>query len=182
MVSPLSIYRRLPLLSQDRRRLAVVAAFAGYPLLQLGYATFVAPGRLASAIWAPIAVALFGLTLIGVFLVYGYARDRMASDWFPFFRPAIRTPHPLDERQRAMHDRALVISYRFLTLAVGLTIGAAAGVASNEPIVLDFPALLPFIVVFALYVPFLPYAVLAWIEPNVPAEEDATVANASGAR
>ena len=55
-------------------------------------------------------------------------------------------------------------SYRVLTLAVGLTIGAAAGVASNEPIVLDFPALLPFIVVFALYVPFLPFAVLAWIE------------------
>jgi hypothetical protein len=182
MVSPLSLYQRLPLLGRTRRRVAVAAAFAGYPLLQIGYATFVAPGRLATAAWAPIAIALFGMTLAGVFLVYGFARDRMVSDWFPFFRKPARDRHPLDERQRAMHDRALVLSYRVLTLAVGLTIGAAAGVASNEPIVLDFPALLPFIVVFALYVPFLPYAVLAWIEPDLPVDDDTLVPGASGAR
>ena len=172
MVSPLSLYRRLPSLGRDRRRLAVIAAFAGYPLLQVGYATFVAPGRVSGAIWAPIAVALFGATLGGVFLVYGYARDRMVPAWFPFFRSVVDDRHPLDERQRLMHDRALVVSYRILTLAVGLTIGAAAGIASNEPIVIDFPALLPFIVVFALYVPFLPYAVLAWIEPDPPVDDE----------
>jgi len=175
MVSPLTFYRRLPLLGRTRRRIAVVAAFAGYPLLQIGYATLVAPGRLATAIWAPFAVALFGLTLAGVFLVYAYARDRMVWGWFPFFQKAMNVRHPLDERQRAMHDRSLIVSYRVLTLAVGLTIGAAAGVASNEPIVLDFPALLPFIVVFALYVPFLPFAVLAWIEQDLPADEDGLV-------
>jgi hypothetical protein len=177
MVSPLSAYRRLPLLRRDRRRLAVIAAFAGYPLLQIGYATLVAPGgvargAVATAIWTPIAFALFGVTLLGVFLVYGYARDRMAPSWFPFFNKATSDRHPLDERQRSMHDRALIISYRVLSLAVGLTIGAAAGVASNEPIVLDFPALLPFIVVFALYVPFLPFAVLAWIEADLPADDE----------
>jgi hypothetical protein len=172
MVSPLSLYRRLPLLRRDRRRLAVIAAFAGYPLLQVGYATFVAPGRLSTAIWAPIAVGLFGTTLAGVFLVYGYARERMVPGWFPFFKRPMSDRHPLDERQRSMHDRALVVSYRILTLAVGLTIGAAAGIASNEPIVIDFPALLPFIVVFALYVPFLPFAVLAWIEPDPPVDDE----------
>jgi hypothetical protein len=176
MVSPLSAYRRLPSLGRDRRRLAVIAAFAGYPLLQVGYATFVAPGGMFSGlsrtIWAPIAVGLFGLTLAGVFLVYGYAQDRMTPVWFPFFRKAASDPHPLDERQRSMHDRALVVSYRILTLAVGLTIGAAAGVATNEPIVLDLPALLPFIVVFALYVPFLPFAVLAWIEADPPVDDE----------
>ena len=180
MVSPLSIYRRLPLLSRDRRRLAVIAAFAGYPLLQVGYATLVAPGHLATPVWAPIAIALFGATLAGVFLVYGCARERMVPAWFPFFGRAVSERHPLDERQRSMHDRALVLSYRVLTLAVGLTIGAAAGVASNEPIVLDFPALLPFIVVFALYVPFLPFAVLAWIEADPPVDDDGLAA--SGAR
>ncbi|HEX5824125.1 MAG TPA: hypothetical protein VFY18_06685 [Candidatus Limnocylindrales bacterium] len=172
MVSPSSVYRSLPSLGRDRRRLAVIAAFAGYPLLQVGYATLVAPGHLATPIWAPIAFGLFALTLGGVFVVYGYARERMVPGWFPFFRKAMNDRHPLDERQRSMHDRALVLSYRVLTLAVGLTIGAAAGVASNEPIVIDFPALIPFIVVFALYVPFLPFAVLAWIEEDPPADDE----------
>jgi len=176
MVSPVSVYRRLPSLGRDRRRLAVVAAFAGYPLLQIGYATFVAPGGVARglslAIWAPIAVGLFALSVVGVFVVYGYARERMAPAWFPFLGRAVTDRDPLDERQRSMHDRALVISYRILTLAVGLTIGAAAGVASNEPIVIDFPALIPFFVVFALYVPFLPFAVLAWIEADPPVDEE----------
>ena len=171
-VSPLSAYRRLPSLGRDRRRLAVIGAFAGYPLLQIGYATFVAPGRLATTIWAPVAAGLFAMTLAGVFVVYGYARERMAPAWFPFFRRPESARHPLDERQRAMHDRALVVSYRILSLAVGLTIGGAAGVATNEPIVIDFPALIPFIVVFALYVPFLPFAVLAWIEADPPVDDD----------
>ena len=175
MVSPLAAYRRLPTLSRRSRRLAVVAAFAGYPLLQVGYATLVAQGRLATAAWAPIAVALFGATLAGVFVVYGYSRERMEPAWFPFFQTAARDRWPLDERQRSMHDRALVVSYRILTLAVGLTIGAAAGVATNEPIVIDFPALLPFIVVFALYVPFLPFAVLAWIEADLPVDDELRV-------
>lgn len=180
MASPFSFYRRLPSLGRTERRIAVAAAFAGYPLLQIGYATLVAPGGVArgdvsTTIWTPIAIALFALTLVGVFTVYGYARDRMAPSWFPFLRNAASDRHPLDERQRAMHDRSLVVSYRVLTLAVGLTIGAAAGVASNEPIILDFPALLPFIIVFALYVPFLPYAVLAWIEEDLPADEDKLV-------
>jgi hypothetical protein len=180
MASPLSFYRRLPSLRRTPRRIAVAAAFAGYPLLQIGYATLIAPGgvargAVATSIWTPIAIALFALTLVAVFTVYGYARDRMVSGWFPFFRSAADDRHPLDERQRAMHDRSLVVSYRILTLAVGLTIGAAAGIASNEPIVLDFPTLLPFIIVFALYVPFLPYAVLAWIEEDLPADEDGLV-------
>ena len=72
--------------------------------------------------------------------------------------------------------------YRILTIAVGLTIGAAAGVASNEPLVLDFPALLPFIVVFALYVPFLPFAVLAWIEGDLLADDDGLARDTRGAR
>jgi hypothetical protein len=172
MVSPFSVYRRLPSLGRDRRRLAVIAAFAGYPLLQVGYAALVATGHLATPIWAPIAFGLFALTLGGVFVVYGYARERMVPAWFPFFRNATRDRDPLDERQRSMHDRALVVSYRVLTLAVGLTIGAAAGIASNEPIVIDFPALIPFIVVFALYVPFLPFAALAWIEADPPVDDE----------
>ncbi len=182
MVSPLSFYRRLAFVGRTRRRVAVVAAFAGYPLLQVGYASAVEPGLLAPAVWAPIAVALVGVTLASVVLVSLYARDRMVAGWFPFFMKAMSDGHPLDERQRLMHDRALVVSYRILTLAVGLTIGAAAGIASNEPIVLDFAALIPFIVVFALYVPFLPFAVLAWIEQDLPADEDGLVRHARGAR
>jgi hypothetical protein len=174
MVSPMSLYRRLPSMSRRPRRVAVVAAFAGYPLLQLGYLTLVAPGRLSLPIWAPIAFGLFAMTLMGVFLVYGYARERMVPGWFPFLQKSMSDRNPLDERQRAMHDRSLVLSYRVLTIAVGLTIGAAAGIATNEPLVLDLPALLPFIVVYGLYVPFLPFAMLAWIEPDLPGDDDLT--------
>ena len=172
MTSPRSFYRQLPLLSRTRRRVAVVAAFGGYPLLQIGYASLVAPGLVDRTVWAPVAVALFGVTLVGVFVVYGYARERMVPVWFPFFANSPADRHRLDERQRAMHDRALVVSYRIVTLVVGLTIGAAAGIASNEPLVIDFPTLLPFIVVFALYQPFLPFAALAWIERDPPADDD----------
>jgi hypothetical protein len=162
MVTPLSSPRRLPRLSQRVRRLAVVGAFTGYPLLQLGYWALVAPGQLSSTIWAPIAIALFSITIVSVFALYGYGRGRMG---YP--------KHQLDERQRTMHDRALVVSYGVVTTAVGLVLGGLAGWAMNEPVVIDMASLVPVLIGAGLYLPVLPFAALAWIEPDLPADDEA---------
>ena len=78
MVSPwLSLYRRSPVMSRRSRRVAVAAAFLGYPLLLIGYGLLVEPGRISSLLWAPIAIALFAATLVGAVAIYGYGQGRM---------------------------------------------------------------------------------------------------------
>lgn len=163
MLTPVSVLRRrLPRLSRRARRLAVLGTFTGYPLLQLGYWALVQPGQLSSMVWAPIAIALFTITIVSVFALYGYGQGRMG---YP--------KHSLDERQRAMHDRALVVSYGVVTTAVGIVLGGLAGWAMNEPIVIEMSALVPFLIAAGLYVPVLPFAALAWIEPDPPSDDEA---------
>ena len=43
MATPATLYRRLPTLDQRRRRIAVVAAFVGFPAVLVGYALLVLP-------------------------------------------------------------------------------------------------------------------------------------------
>jgi hypothetical protein len=95
MATPASWYRGLSALDRTRRRIAVIAAFAGYPLLIVGYATLVAPGVMPTTIWGPIAILLLAMTIVGVVAIYGYGRGRMGES---------RT---LDERERSTNDRAL---------------------------------------------------------------------------
>jgi O-antigen/teichoic acid export membrane protein len=161
MVTPLSLFRDLQSLDRARRRLAVGAAFAGYPLLILGYATLVAPSRLSAAVWAPIAIVLFSTTLLGVLAIYGYGRGRVGDD------------EPLDERQRAMVDRALLVSYGAVTTVVVLGLAALALYLSFVgPLTISMTDLTPIIVAVALYLPVLPLAALAWIEPDLPADDE----------
>jgi hypothetical protein len=163
MVSPTSIYNRLPMLSQRRRRIAVLAAFGGYPSLLVGYSALVVPGRLSSTIWGPIAIALFSLTLVGVVAVYGYGRGR------------IDRSESLDERQRSMVDRALIVSYAVLTTVIVAIIGVVAFYASLVgPVVIEMTALSPWLIAIGLYIPFLPLAALAWLESDAPADDDDT--------
>ena len=158
MVTPASWYRGLPAMSRRNRRIAVLAAFGGYPLLILGYATLVAPGTLSTTIWAPVAVALFATTLVGVAAVYGWGRGRMDGR--------------LDERQRSMVDRALVLAYGAATTVTVLALGALAVVLSfRGPVTITMTELTPIIIAVALYLPVLPLAALAWIEPDAPADD-----------
>jgi hypothetical protein len=89
MVSRNTFYGRLASTPRRIRRLTVIAAFAGYPLVLIGYSTLVEPGRLPTHIWAPIAIVLMGLTIVGCFATYGFTGDRM------------RGRANLDERERA---------------------------------------------------------------------------------
>lgn len=162
MPSPLVTFVRfMPRASRRVRRAFVAAAFLGYPLLNLGYATLVAPGRIPSAPWAPIAIGLFSATLIGVVGIYGYARGRadMKSD--------------LDERQRQVRDQTWIHAYELLVLVVSLVVGALAIATSlGGPLTVGMDELLPFIVAIGLYLPLLPSATLTWSEPDPPADAD----------
>ena len=162
MTSPRSFYRRLPTLSQRARRLAVIGAFTGYPVLQLGYWAVVVPGALSTAIWAPVALVLFGITIVSVLALYGYGQRRMGYGM-----------RQLDERERAMHDRALVLSYGVVTTVVVLALGGLAGWAMNEPVVIEMASLVPVLIAAGLYLPTLPFAALAWIEPDAPSGDEA---------
>jgi hypothetical protein len=151
---------RIATLPRRTRRLVVLGAFLGYPLLVAGYALLVATERVPVALWAPVAVALLGLSLIGVAVTYGWARTRT--------EPSAR----LDERQRAMLDRAHVIGYGILGTVVSLLAAVLALVASFDgPITVTMEGLTPFLIALGLYLPMLPSAILAWIEPD-PAQDD----------
>ena len=165
MVTPATLYQRLPALRQRDRRVAVVCAFAGFPLLNIGYSTLVATGVIPSAVWAPIALALFAITIVGLVAIYGWGQGRITE-----------RRDELDERQRAMVDRALVTGYGVLTTAIVVILAVVALYLSFiGPITLDMTTLTPWIIAVALYVPFLPFAALAWIEADAPADDDAPV-------
>lgn len=162
MATPSTVFRRLPSLSQRARRFAVIAAFGGYPLMQLGYATLREPNRISSVIWGPIAIALFSATLVGVFAIYGFSGRRMDRR------------RNLDERQLAMIDRAMVVSYGVLTAIIGVVLGGLAlWLTFGGPMTIGMGQLVPFLIGAALYEPLLPFAALAWIEPDLPAEDEA---------
>jgi hypothetical protein len=162
MVTPATLYRRLPSMSQRARRLAAIAAFTGFPLQALGYAVLVAPGWLPVPLWASISIALFSATLIGVVAIYGYGQGR------------IDRRERLDERQRTMVDRALIVGYSALTTIIVLVVGIVAVYLSFVgPLTVDMTAFTPWVVAIGLYVPFLPFAALAWIEPDVAADDEA---------
>jgi hypothetical protein len=162
MASPIGLYRRLGHAPQSIRRLTVIGAFAGYPLVILGYSRLVEPGYLAAAVWAPIALVLMAASVVGCFATYGFVGDRM------------RGRERLDERERAMHDRAIVLSYGIVTTVLVAALAWIALATSGEPLVIEMGALTPWLIAVGVDVPLLPFAVLAWIEPDVPRDDDAS--------
>ena len=159
MPSLLSTFTRFALVPRRSRRSAVVAAFGGIPLLGLVYLALVEPGRITLPLWVPIAIGLSAMTIVGNLVLYGYGQGRMG---YP--------TRALDERQRMMRDRALVLSYRVSSIAVGLALGALLGAALQGPLIIESTAVTPVLLAAVLYLPLLPFAALAWIEPDLPAE------------
>jgi len=162
MASPvLTMFRRIPSSRRRSRRLAVIAAFTGFPLQILGYETLVAPGRLSTIIWGPITVVLFGATVIGALAIYAFGQGRMGDR------------SRLDERQRAMNERALAASYGVMTVVVTVVLGVVwMAAAFVGPVVIQMDATaLSVAVAVGLYLPLLPFASLAWIEPDAPADD-----------
>jgi hypothetical protein len=168
---------RLRSMPRRTRRLIVLGTFVGYPLLNVGYALLYRAGALPvlSLLWAPIAIlVLFGFA-IGVFVIYGVTRNRAEPE-------AIE----LDERQRDLAVRARALSFGvLLTFIVAIAGAWAVYVTTVGPVTLGAELLLSVAIVVGVYMPMLPSAVLAWIEPDAPPEDVAstneTTSNVGGA-
>ena len=156
MVSPaLVLYRRLRHARRATRRLIVLGAFGGYPATLIGYSTLVATGTIPTALWAPFALAFMSLTIFGTFAIYGYARDRAQFS------------AELDERQRHVRDQAWIVSYVALSTAITLVAGITAlWLLLVGPISLGLGELAPWFIALGVFLPLLPSAALAWIEPD----------------
>lgn len=154
---------RLRVLSRRTRRLIVLGTFVAYPLVYVGYALLSRVGALpaVSLLWAPVAIVLMFGFAAGLFAIYGITRTRAEPE-------AVE----LDERQRdlAVHARALSYSL-LLGFIVAIAAAWAAYVTTVGPVVLGPELLLPMAIVVGVYLPVLPSAVLAWIEPDAPPED-----------
>jgi hypothetical protein len=153
---------RVHTLPRRVRRLIVLESFVAYPVVVIGYATLVAGGLLPGIAWAPIAlVGMLGF-VGGLFVIYLFARDRANPD-----EPS------LDERQRALAFRAMALSYGLLVaFVVAIAAVYAIYVTTVGPLTLGPELLLPVAIGVGVYLPVLPSAVLAWIEPDGPPEDE----------
>jgi hypothetical protein len=161
-VSIRSIYRSLPTAPRRVRRGLVLATATGYPLVLLGYATLVVTGRLPLAAWAPFATVLTGSTVVGVIAIYACVRGR--AD--------LGMGH-LDERQARLRDRAWTLSYATVVVAIAVALVGLMVVRSTSgaDVVVSGDVIGYLATMGAIYLPVLPAAVLAWIEPDAPPDD-----------
>jgi len=66
----------------------------------------------------------------------------------------------------------MIAGYGTLTIAIVVVLAVIAVYLSFiGPITIDMTLFTPWIIAVALYVPFLPFAALAWIETDAPADD-----------
>lgn len=140
--------------TQRTRRVLAVLMFIGLPA---SYGWKDVSTSLSAPRWieVPVWFGLAGLTFVCWFALAAFARDRWTMS------------RNLDERQRQLRDRAVVISYAVLLVLVTVAIMVVAFVV----VFLDHDLTLNRAVVqpvsgCLLLLALLPLAVLAWIEPD----------------
>ncbi|HEX5829301.1 MAG TPA: hypothetical protein VFY23_17365 [Candidatus Limnocylindrales bacterium] len=143
------------------RRLLVLVAMLGYPLLVVAWLGLPAAG-ITGLPWA-IAVGAIGLAvLMASFTLYQFRRSMAQSP-----------DAMLDERQVRVRDRAYLVAYQAfagMTLIVLLLLGIGAD-ALDAPVTLTYDVIQPLIWGAILYGMVLPSAVVAWQEPDLDGEE-----------
>jgi hypothetical protein len=153
---------RLRTLPRRVRRAIVLESFVAYPIVVLGYYLLVATGRVPDLVWAPIAIVLMTGFVLGLFVIHGFARNR-----------ANPNDPSLDERQHDLAVRAWALSYGVVTwVVVVVAVAWALYVTTVGPVIVGPEFLLPVAIAAGVYLPTLPLAVLSWIEPDAPADED----------
>lgn len=113
------------------------------------------------AVWGPIGFPLILVSVIGALFLYTFAGGRATRN------------SRLDERERQLRDQAWVASYAVLSICVVTAVGVAAVVVLgfDRTITLDARVMSGVTTCFAVLVPVLPAAALAWLEPDPPAED-----------
>ena len=148
-------------LSQRTRRLVAVAALGGLPAMY-AWSSFWMGTSVPSIAWGPVTFLLIGATVVGSFILYGYARGR-----------ADMPGRSLDERERQLRDRAWILSYQVLSVVVDMAVATAtiAVLILGREVVLDAALVTAAALCVGVLLPVLPTAALAWIEPDVPLDD-----------
>ena len=141
------------------RRVIALISLLGLPGMY-AWSAFWLTTSVPKIIWGPISFLLIGATAGGSLILYTFVRDRA------------NTRADLDERQRQLRDRAMVLCYQVLSAVVVL---AVAGMAIpvlllGHVVTLDGTVVGAFALSVGVLIPLLPVAALAWIEPDAPPE------------
>ncbi len=160
-------------LSQRARRLIVMVAYLSLPEAAILFCFHAGAPSLP-----PLSPRSWGLSVslleFVVLAQAGLAGEVLERGW----RAAIGT-RGLDERQRQLRDRAAYLSYRIVGVAavipVVILFGALLTVPFNSwgSVTLDPTSLFALMIcvsVMCLCLNLLPMAVVAWLEPDAPAE------------
>jgi len=142
------------------RRALVGAALAGYPVFVAAWIGLPTLG-VTGIPWA-LVVAALGLGVILAAIALYQFRRRMAQS----------PDRDLDERQIAIRDRAYLVSYRAFSAIVlgGLLVAGILPDVLDRPLAVTFEAVQPVFWGAFLYSIILPSAVVAWQEPDLPAD------------
>lgn len=150
---------RIERLPRRVRRLIVVVSLVGLPGMY-AWSAFWLTTPVPKIVWGPVSFLLIGATAGGAWLLYLYVRDRADMR------------ASLDERQRQLRDRAMVLSYQVLSAVVILAVAivAVAVLGVGRVVTLDGAVVGGAAISVGVLIPLLPIAALAWIEPDAPAE------------
>jgi hypothetical protein len=157
---PAAVDTPRPELTRPIRRVLVLVSMLGYPVFVLAWVGLPAAG-ITGIPWA-VTVAALGLGVILSSLAL-----------YQFQRSMAQAPDAqLDERQIRVRDRAYLEAYRVFAVIVLLVLllGGIAADGLEEPITLTYDVVQPLIWGALLYSMFLPSAVVAWRERDIPVE------------
>jgi len=151
---------RIEHLSRRSRRLFAVLTLLGLPSMY-AWSAFWTGTSIPVVVWGWASFVLMGVTLVGAYVLYRYVRGR-----------ADLADVGLDERERALRDRAWILSYQVLAVVV-VVLGAAIVVpvlGFGHAVTVDATLASAVAICLGVLLPLLPVAALAWLEPD-PFEE-----------
>ncbi len=156
----MTLARRLASLPRSPRRRWVLVGLVGYPTAYGALA--VLKGTALPSGWVlAVFLVIIAATVVALWVSYGYARGRVDG------RRAVR----VDERDRHLTIRAFALSHRVLAVVLLAAVAAVEiYLTTGNVITVDAANFLPVMMWVILYVPGLPVLMLAWIEPELPAD------------